>query len=124
MWPAVIGAVASIGGALLSSRSASRAQSRTNAVNAQIARDTNQMSYQQSLDFWNRQNAYNTPAAQMQRFKAAGLNPHLIYSQSNMAGSIASPAQPIPEYKEPDRVGLMLDYLQRYQDLKVSNAQE
>lgn len=39
---------------------------------------------------WEMQNAYNTPEAQMARFEAAGLNPNLIYSQSNEAGSIAS----------------------------------
>lgn len=31
----------------------------------------------------NQQNRYNSPAAQMQRYKMAGLNPNLIYSQGN-----------------------------------------
>lgn len=39
---------------------------------------------------WELQNQYNTPEAQMARYVAAGLNPNLIYSQSNEAGSIAS----------------------------------
>lgn len=30
---------------------------------------------------WDRQNEYNLPSAQMQRFKDAGLNPNLIYGQ-------------------------------------------
>lgn len=124
MFGSIIGGALALGGSLLAARSSARAQDRTNEVNYRIAHDTNRMSYQQNLDFWNRQNAYNTPAAQMQRYKDAGLNPHLVYSQSNMAGPIASPSQPVPEYKEPDRAGLMLDYLQRYQDLKTSNAQE
>lgn len=49
-----------------------------------------------NLDVWNMQNAYNTPAAQMARYQDAGLNPNLIYGQSNMAGDIksASAAQP------------------------------
>lgn len=33
------------------------------------------------LDMWNRMNAYNSPQAQMARFKEAGLNPHLIYGK-------------------------------------------
>lgn len=37
---------------------------------------------------WNQQNAYNAPTAQMERYKEAGLNPHLIYGASNMGGSI------------------------------------
>lgn len=49
-----------------------------------------------NLDVWNMQNAYNTPAAQMARYQEAGLNPNLIYGQSNMAGDVksASSAQP------------------------------
>lgn len=34
-------------------------------------------------DMWNKANAYNTPMKQMERFKQAGLNPHLIYGQGN-----------------------------------------
>lgn len=49
-----------------------------------------------NLDVWNMQNEYNTPAAQMLRFQDAGLNPNLIYGQSNMAGDVksATAAQP------------------------------
>lgn len=56
-----------------------------NAANAQNA---------QQLAFWNMQNAYNTPKAQMQRFAEAGLNPNLIYSQGNNgnAGAVGSAA--------------------------------
>lgn len=36
-----------------------------------------------AVEDWNKQNAYNAPAAQMQRFKDAGLNPNLIYGQGN-----------------------------------------
>jgi hypothetical protein len=41
--------------------------------------------------WWDMQNAYNAPAAQMDRFKTAGLNPHLVYGQAT-AGN-ASPIQ-------------------------------
>lgn len=52
------------------------------------------MNYQNDLlvSNWNMQNAYNTPAAQMARFVEAGLNPNLIYGQTNMAGSVGSPS--------------------------------
>lgn len=45
-----------------------------------------------NLAQWNRENAYNSPTQQMARFKAAGLNPDLIYGQSNEAsgGSLVS----------------------------------
>lgn len=43
---------------------------------------------------WNKANAYNSPMAQMQRYKEAGLNPALIYGQSNTAPAIQSAQQP------------------------------
>lgn len=42
-----------------------------------------------NLELWNATNAYNTPAAQMQRYQDAGLNPNLIYGQQNQAQSPA-----------------------------------
>lgn len=48
---------------------------------------------QQQWDMWNAQNAYNTPAAQMERLKAAGLNPMLVYgsgSHSFSAGTMSA----------------------------------
>lgn len=47
-----------------------------------------QNEYNQKL--WNQQNAYNSPAAQMERYKEAGLNPYLIYGQSNMGGTVST----------------------------------
>ena len=43
-----------------------------------------------SLADWNMQNQYNSPEAQMRRFKEAGLNPNLIYGQSNMSQAVRS----------------------------------
>lgn len=50
-----------------------------------------ELAFQRSLQLWNMQNAYNTPEAQMNRFKEAGLNPHLIYGQGN-SGNAAAPS--------------------------------
>lgn len=41
---------------------------------------------------WAKQNEYNSPRAQMQRFQEAGLNKNLIYGQSNEAGAVRSSA--------------------------------
>lgn len=43
-----------------------------------------------ALDDWNRNNEYNSPAAQMARYRDAGLNPNLIYGQSNQAAPVRS----------------------------------
>lgn len=52
---------------------------------------------------WNRENAYNSPAQQMQRLKEAGLNPHLVYGNgANVtAGSINSSSAPVAEARAP-----------------------
>lgn len=58
-----------------------RSERRTFADNSALA-----------WQMWNAQNAYNTPSAQMQRFREAGLNPNLIYGQTNTAAPIAVPS--------------------------------
>ena len=60
---------------------------------------------------------YNTPAAQMQRFKQAGLNPHLVYTQTNEAN-------PAPEMKVPDfsSFGNMTSELSEFQNIRESKA--
>lgn len=49
---------------------------------------------QMNLDNWNLQNAYNTPAAELQRIKDAGLNSNLIYGAQGLeagnAGDVGS----------------------------------
>lgn len=43
-----------------------------------------------ALADWNMQNEYNSPSAQMARYKAAGLNPNLIYGQMNEVSPVRS----------------------------------
>lgn len=74
-------------------------QSSQNAANVRAA---NAQTEQFQLDMYNRQrsdaladrafaNDYNSPAAQMDRLRSAGLNPNLVYGQ----GSVAQPSQPV-----------------------------
>lgn len=59
-------------------------------------RQYNQQMYnlqrQHSLQDWTMQNEYNSPAAQMQRLKMAGLNPNLVYGKGadNVSGTVRS----------------------------------
>lgn len=48
--------------------------------------------YQRQVDFWKLQNEYNTPAQQLQRLRAAGLNPDLAIGGNvqNSAGGLSS----------------------------------
>ena len=61
---------------------------------------TNAKNRQNALADWNRQNAYNAPAQQMQRFKEAGLNPNLIYKQTNEAAPVRSTDFVAPQIQE------------------------
>ena len=50
---------------------------------------------------YEKNNSYNSPAAQMQRLKEAGLNPDLMYSRGDVGNATApeAPAQaPTPRY--------------------------
>lgn len=59
-----------------------------------------------NLAMWNMQNDYNSPASQMERYKAAGLNPFLIYSQGN-SGNASSPPSAQVTPKQAARIDLM-----------------
>lgn len=51
------------------------------------------LAYQRSVEQWQRENEYNLPARQMQRYLDAGLNPNLIYGQQNMAAPAPTASQ-------------------------------
>lgn len=56
--------------------------------------ELNREAFQHDVDMWNRQNAYNTPSAQMERLQAAGLNPNLVYGN----GGATNTANNAPSY--------------------------
>lgn len=86
-----LGAVSSIGSMIGQNRAIRqqiKAQQEENQKNREynlmLARTQNQW----NLEQWQRENDYNSPTAQMARFRAAGLNPNLVYGQmSNGASS-------------------------------------
>ncbi|QCS36962.1 DNA pilot protein [Tortoise microvirus 35] len=53
------------------------------------------LEYYRNLEMWNRQNEYNSPAAQIARYKRAGLNPNLIYGTGTASAGNASSS---PQY--------------------------
>lgn len=78
-----------------------------------------------ALQDWEMQNAYNSPAAQMQRLKDAGLNPHLVYGNGANATSGQMP-------RSSDAPNVSLDALKfegsapmlsQYYDTQVKQAQ-
>lgn len=63
------------------------AQKELANYNAQMQMQLNKQTQDYNLQMWNLTNQYNSPQAQMLRFAEAGLNPNLVYSLSNTAGS-------------------------------------
>ena len=105
--PAAIGAVGSVVSSLFNSSSQNKnvdkqiaatksENEKSRAHNLMLAELQNKWNTEQ----WAKENEYNSPSAQMSRYLAAGLNPDLIYGQSNtsaqLSGSLSSgaPAQP------------------------------
>lgn len=104
-------ATAGLIGAGLSAASSIFSGSQSNSSNRKLAEQQNQynqqlqqrafdynsqqseLEYQRNLEQWNRENEYNTPASQMQRYIDAGLNPNLIYGSGTSAGTAASSPQ-------------------------------
>ena len=72
-------------------------QHRQNQTNQDMVDDTRRA----ELEQWQRENAYNTPSAQIARLKAAGLNPALIYGN----GGIENTAATSPELESPIAAG-------------------
>lgn len=67
------------------------AQAKANKQSERFAREMYQRQKDDNLAFWEKQNAYNDPSAQMNRLANAGLNPHLVYG--NGADVKAGPIQ-------------------------------
>lgn len=107
---AAIAAGASLLGGLLGNKSASRntdasiqAQQEENKKDREYNLMLAQMQNQWNQEQWERENDYNSPEAQMERLKSAGLNPDLMMSQGahnisgQMSGSMTAgaPSQPV-----------------------------
>lgn len=84
-------------GGMFDSWMASRTAKKNTEMTIQAQKEQAELAYQRQVEFWHMQNAYNSPEAQMRRFGAAGLNPHLIYGQGN-AGNASS----TPQYQSPN----------------------
>lgn len=78
---------------------------------------------QDALNDWNMQNQYNSPEAQMQRFKAAGLNPNLIYGQQNEGATVRSTDAKSWNPQTPDIQGGVRNTISAYQDYTLQSEQ-
>lgn len=78
-----------------------------------------------NLQDWHRENAYNSPIAQMQRLKEAGINPTAMLGKSassGIAGQVKSADIKNPQFNNPEWGG-SLQYLPNLFDFEVKQAQ-
>lgn len=101
----------------------------TNASNYAIAQQNNQEAWRRLLqqnqfnvDMWNKQNAYNSPAAMMARLRQAGLNPAAFTGESPAAQvtSAAAPGMSTPTMQAPGQTPVV-DYGRLYYERLAAN---
>lgn len=77
--------------------------------------------HQQNMELLKYQLDYNTPKAQMARFKDAGLNPNLVYGQGS-SGNMSSAPQ-YPDVGRVDYQGVLADLGTKVQQSRLMSAQ-
>lgn len=73
------------------------------ALNYKYQQKLAEQQNQYNIDMWKMQADYNSPQAQMQRFKDAGLNPNLIYGQGSNGNMSSAPQMVTPNAPELSR---------------------
>ena len=130
MLSTAIGVASSIAGNVASNKNIDTqiaAQQYENEKNREYNLNLAKMQNQWNIEQWNRENTYNSPAAQMARYKAAGLNPDLIYGQQNL--SAASPEMTAGEGSQPTDVSNLAnkrtigDIVSQAASTRLTNAQ-
>jgi hypothetical protein len=96
----------------------------TNLLNVGSQQYTNAKNRQFALADWNRLNAYNTPAEQMKRFQAAGLNKNLIYNQRNEASPVRSTDYVAPQLDTESLQVFKKSNQFELQELSIENLQQ
>lgn len=110
------------GSGLLGNAMSYMSQQSANKTNIRLA----EMGFQHDIDMWNRQNEYNTPAAQMQRYSDAGLNKNLIYGQGSNGNAQGSPTYKAPHvqpYNFQDVGTTAANAINTYNNTKLNQAQ-
>lgn len=108
------------------------AQGAQNKKSRRFAREMYQRQTDDNIRFWNMQNEYNTPSAQVSRLEAAGLNKALMYGgsasgASGLAGSLSAPSAQTPQFKSSNPgdaiTGAGLSFMSSIYDLQLKEQQ-
>ncbi len=106
--PLIASALSSVAGGIIGNNSRKREASRSRA---------------HDINMWDKTNAYNHPSAQMERLRASGLNPNLVYGGSS--GQTSGTANALPGAKDPKINDLSIgdNPMMQYVSMKNTQAQ-
>lgn len=102
------------------------ATGKQNKKSRAFSREMYQTQKADNIAFWNQQNEYNSPQAQMERLKAAGLNPNMVYDKGGAiqpAGNISTPDVQAGQFRTPDFGAIGTNIVQGYFDTRIKQAQ-
>lgn len=98
--------------------------------NYKYAREFYDYQYAKNLESWNMTNEYNSPTAQMDRLKQAGLNPNLVYGKGADAMSSSAPEYkgsapsiPTPEFSQATNINMYQDLQNKVKQNQLLDAQ-
>lgn len=120
----ILGAIGNVWSAKIQERTARENTDKTIQANRQMA----EYQYSKDLEMWNRGNEYNSPTQQMERLKAGGLNPAMVYGGGS-GGASGTTATSLPKYNAPTA---QFNYapdqgiapaLSAFQDMEIKQAQ-
>jgi len=94
-----------------------------NRANQRFAVQQSNIQHQRTKELWNMDNLYNSPEQQMQRLKAAGLNPNLVYGKGATATSKGPPSTPQQANWQGQNPMERLNTIGAFQDIKLKQAQ-
>lgn len=103
------------------------AQGKMNRRTMKFNKEMYDLQRKDALTDWERNNAYNSPQAQMQRLQEAGLNPNLVYGTGSATQNTPPPPQvdfKAPQMRAPQfDGGQVADKLNQFYDFKIKQAQ-
>lgn len=117
----LMGGIMAAGGSLIDNLFAGSRIKKQLKANKELA----QYQFDLNRRQWEAENEYNSPAAQMQRLKEAGLNPNLVYGNGSVSGNTTTAG---PRYEAPkaernmERMSGLLSFFSAYQDLRQKKA--
>lgn len=126
----LIAAGIAAGANLLGGHFGRKATREENAKSRAFSREMYGLQKQDNLEFWRMQNEYNSPEKQIERLRAANLNPSLMYgggtsAAAGQADKIATPDVQAAQFRVPEfgDIGAAGNMIGNYFDTKIKQAQ-